>query len=316
LAALAALVGGAAGIGWLVMGALGAVMAGALILLAGASLYACASRCALRLAGASPVSGDSAPELQRLIERLARQKERNSAGAAPRLYWLPGDAPNILTTGRGAGHAAIALTPGLPAVLERDELTGLLVRELASLEQADAPWQDISAALAGGLMCIAGWPDRFRPPAESGEEDGLQWARKIAARVGAAMRIVLASSAAGVVRVACSAERIYAADAAGAQLLGDPLPLARALAKLAAGNSARPACDVNPGLVHQFIVAPFVEEPLQTLLCTHPPLAARLQRLTEQALEPSEFGASELAGRRKAEVRGVQPEARGSTGAM
>jgi Zn-dependent protease with chaperone function len=69
-------------------------------------------------------------------------------------------------------------------------------------------------------------------------------------------------------------------------MLSDPLPLARALAKLAAGNSIRPSYEVNPGLAHQFVVAPYIEESLRPLFSTPPSSSARLQRLTRQALQP------------------------------
>jgi heat shock protein HtpX len=287
LIAFAALVGVATGIGWLVAGALGAVIAGAGVLLAGVSLYARASACVLHLAGAYPMERDAAPDLHCLVERLAAQA--SLLGAAPRLYWLPGDAPNALVTGRDPAHAAIARTPDLPALLERDELAGLLARELACLTRDATRPGDIAAALAGRLMLIACWPAHSRRPARPEEPD-----RKVVGQWSvhnqgddAFLRLVLASIAAGVVRAASSAERVHAADTAGAQMLSDPLPLARALAKLAAANGTRPACEVNPGLAHQFVVAPYIEESLRPLFSIQPSSSARLQRLTRQALLPA-----------------------------
>ena len=160
LAAFAVLVGVVTGIGWLVAGAPGAVIAGASALLASLSLYRNAGRCVLHLAGAYPIVRDVAPDLYRLVERLAAQA--GMPGAAPRLYWLPGDAPNALATGRDLAHAAIALTPDLPALLDRDELAGLLARELACLTRGATRPGDIAAALAGGLMLIARWPGHSR----------------------------------------------------------------------------------------------------------------------------------------------------------
>jgi heat shock protein HtpX len=285
LAAFAAMVGAVAGIGWLVAGTLGAVIASASALLASVSLYRYAARCVLHLAGAYPIGRDVAPDLHRLVERLAAQA--GTPRAAPRLYWLPGDAPNALVTGRDLAPAAIALTPDLPALLDRDELAGLLARELACLARDDTRLEDIAAALAGGLMLIARWPDHFQRAAKSGKQNSNPWARGTAEWVGMALRMLPALIAAGVVRAASSAERVHAADTAGAQMLSDPLPLARALTKLAAGNSTRPACGVNPGLAHYFVVAPYIEESLRPLFSTPPSSSARLQRLTRQALQPA-----------------------------
>jgi heat shock protein HtpX len=294
MVAFATLVGGAAGIDWLVTGALGAVIAGVSALLACASLYRCASRCVLQLAGAYPFASDVAPGLHRLVERLAvqsgtpPQKARDSAGATVRLYWLPGAAPNVLATGRDPAHAAIALTPDLPALLDHDELAALLARELACLARGDTQRGDIAAALAGGLMLIARGPVRSQHSGQSDAQDRNVAVRRSASRqgVGTGWRLVMASIAAGVVRAASSAERIHAADAAGALMVGDPLPLARALAKLTAANSTRPAHEVNPGLAHLFVVTPYIEESLQLLFSTPPSSSARLQRLTRQALQP------------------------------
>jgi len=287
LAAFAALVAGATCAGWLVAGTLGAAIAGASALLAGGCLYRCAARCVLHLAGATPVAPDVAPGLHRLVERLAAQS--GTPDAAPRLYWLPGEAPNVLATGRDPAQAAIALTPDLVTLLDHDELTGLLARELACLARGDTRRGDIAAALAGGLMLIARWPDHSRHPGRSDEQDRIVAVRRSPGRqdVGTVSRLALASIAAGVVHAASSAESVHAADAAGAQMLSDPLPLARALAKLAAGNSIRPSYEVNPGLAHQFVVAPYIEESLRPLFSTPPSSSARLQRLTRQALQPA-----------------------------
>ena len=287
LAAFAALVAGATCAGWLVAGTLGAAIAGASALLAGGCLYRCAARCVLHLAGATPVAPDVAPGLHRLVERLAAQS--GTPDAAPRLYWLPGEAPNVLATGRDPAHAAIALTPDLVTLLDHDELTGLLARELACLARGDTRRGDIAAALAGGLMLIARWPVRSQRAGQSDGQGGTVAVRRSASmqRVGTGWRLALASIAAGVVHAASSAESVHAADAAGAQMLSDPLPLARALAKLTAANSTRPACEVNPGLAHQFVVAPYIEESLRPLFSTSPSSSARLQRLARQALQPA-----------------------------
>jgi heat shock protein HtpX len=284
--AFAALVIGTAGIGWLVAGPLGAAIAGASAFLACVGVVRCAARCVLHLAGAYPVAPDIAPGLHQLVEHLSARS--GAHGESPRLYWLPGDAPNALATGRDPANGAIALTPDLVSLLDHDELTGLLARELACLARSDTRRGDMAAALAGGLMLIARRPER---PQHSGQSD-VQ-VRNVAVRrsagrqgVGTGWRLALASIAAGVMHAAGSAESVHAADAAGAQMLSDPLPLARALAKLTAANSTRPARDVNPGLAHQFVVAPYIEEPLRPLFSTPPSSSARLQRLTLQALQP------------------------------
>jgi heat shock protein HtpX len=284
LAAFAVVVGAVTGIGWLVTGAPGAVIAGASALLALLILYANASPCVLRLAGAYPVARDVAPDLYRLVERLVTQA---GLSGTPRLYWLPGDAPNALATGRDSARAAIAMTPALLTLLTRDELAGVLTRELACIARRYTVVWDMAAALAGGLMLIASWRGRARTTVEAADPDSGRGGSRSAPRGSRGWRTVLILLSARLVRAAGSVEQVHAADAEGARVLDDPFPIARALERLAAANSARPVRTANSGLAHEFIIAPYVEEPLCRLFRAHPPLAERVERLNEQALEPT-----------------------------
>ena len=284
VAVFAALVGVATGIGWLVAGALGAVIASAGVLLAGLSLYAGASACVLHLAGAYPMERDATPDLHRLVERLAAQADMPGA---PRLYWLPGDAPNALATGRNSTRAAIAMTPALLTFLTRDELAGVLARELTCIARRYTVVGDMAATLAGGLMLIASWQGRSRATAEMADPNSGGEGCRSGLWGGTGWRAVLMFIAARLARAASSAEHVHTADAEGARVFGDPFSVARALERLAAANSTRPVPMVNPGLTHQFIVAPHIDEPVRPLFTAPPPLNVRLQRLTRQALRPA-----------------------------
>ena len=285
MVAFAALVGVAIGIGWLVAGAGGAVIASAGVLLAGLSMYANASGCVLHLTGAYPMAREAASDLHHLVERLAAQADM--PGVAPRLYWLPGDAPNALATGRNPTRAAIAMTPALLTLLTRDELAGVLTRELACIARRYTVVGDMAAALAGGLMLIASWQGRARAPVQAADPDSGRGSRRLGTWGGTGWRAALMWIAARLVRAASSAEQVHAADAEGARVFGDPFPIAHALEKLTVANSTRPVRMVNPGLAHQFIVAPNIEEPVRPLFTAPPPLNVRLQRLTRQALLPA-----------------------------
>ncbi len=100
--------------------------------------------------------------------------------------------------------------------------------------------------------------------------------------------IVLAPIAAALIQMAISRTREFGADASGARILGDPLPLARALEKLEVLNHAVPM-NVNPSTAHQFTVQPFAGGGLASLFSTHPSTVARVARLRELALSPTSY---------------------------
>jgi heat shock protein HtpX len=95
--------------------------------------------------------------------------------------------------------------------------------------------------------------------------------------VGVLLTIILAPIAAAIIQMAISRSREYGADAGGANILGDPLPLARALEKLERGVQSTPA-HVNPGTSHQYIVNPLTGG-IAGLFSTHPPTQERVARL-------------------------------------
>jgi heat shock protein HtpX len=86
-----------------------------------------------------------------------------------------------------------------------------------------------------------------------------------------------------IVQMAVSRSREYAADASGAELIGDPDPLADALMKLERGNEIQPYQYGGPATAHLFIVHPFsgAGGAIMNLLSTHPPIEERVRRLRE-----------------------------------
>jgi heat shock protein HtpX len=109
----------------------------------------------------------------------------------------------------------------------------------------------------------------------SGQDDGDD--EGIAGMVGGVLMMILAPIAAVIIQMAISRSREFLADAGGAKILGDPLPLASALEKLewAAG---RVPMQVSPATSHMYIVNPMMGG-LAGLFRTHPVTAERIARL-------------------------------------
>ena len=73
---------------------------------------------------------------------------------------------------------------------------------------------------------------------------------------------------------------MYLADEAGAEISGDPLALASALARLEEAASVVPSATAQPATASLFIVNPFAGgERMARLFSTHPATADRIARL-------------------------------------
>lgn len=223
---------------------------------------------ALRAVRAYPVSEAQQPRMYRVVRELSTGARR----PMPRLYVSPTAAPNALATGRTPRHAAIVCTEGMLALLDERELRAVISHELAHVHNRDMLASSVVTALAAGVMVLAQLS--WLAPGGSDDDEG-------GGLLAGALMLVLGPLAAGVLRLALSRSREYAADAAGAALTGDPLGLARALRALDAGTRAVPLRP-EPGLRSTsalMIVDPFRPDSIGRLFRTHPPTAERISRL-------------------------------------
>jgi heat shock protein HtpX len=241
-----------------------------------AAVLAFCNRLALSAMLARPVSEVEHPELYRLVRELSK------AGRlpVPRLYLSPTEQPNSFTVGYGPRSAAVCCTEGLLRALDEAELRGVLGHELAHVSGRDVLASSVSAGLATVITFPAGLARFVRPRAargavpSSGPSSGLGPAESL-------LMLVFGPVAAVVVRLAVTREREYRADAAGAQISGDPLALASALRKIDAGTAelalAPDGRRISVG--HLMIASPFRPEGIARLFGTHPPAGERIRRL-------------------------------------
>jgi heat shock protein HtpX len=271
-------------VGWMIGGSVGALIA---LLLAGAfhfGVWRYADTLALKMSGARPIDAAEAPELYSVVSRLATR-----AGLAPpRLYLIRSVAPNAFATGRRADRSAIAVTTGLLRLLDHEELAGVIAHELAHIKRKDTILPSAVAIVGGSVHWMAQGLRRVFVP------DGLERVptRRSGAFAGivrSAVLLLVAPIAALLFRVAVAQEREYRADADGAALLGNPLPLASALEKIEWASRRLPM-RINPAAAHLYIVNP-LRGGLFDILPTHPRTDARVTRLRALALEQLTSGA-------------------------
>jgi heat shock protein HtpX len=259
------------GVGYLLGGEGGLIIAFLIALGMNAYAYWNSDKMVLRMYGAREVDRQSAPALVGLVATLADQ-----AGLPmPRVYIIENDQPNAFATGRNPENAAVAATTGLLRNLSQQEIAGVLGHELAHVKNRDTLTMTITATIAGAIGLLANFALFF----------GGNSRNNPLGIVGVILIMILAPLAAMIVQMAISRSREFAADRGGAEICGHPLWLASALGKLqeAAGRIDNRAAENNPATAHMFIVNPLHARSIDGLFSTHPKTAERIRRLREMA---------------------------------
>ncbi len=261
--------------GYLLGGQTGLVLA--LVVALGINVFAYwnSDRMVLRMANAQEVGPEQAPEFYGIVQGLAQR-----AGLPmPRVYLIDEEQPNAFATGRDPAHAAVAATTGLLRNLSREEITGVMAHELSHVLHRDTLTMTIAATLSGAIGMLASFGSMF-----GGGRDGN--GRPMMGVVGSIAAMILAPLAASLVQMAISRSREYEADRSGAEISGQPLWLASALAKLQTGTQQIPnrAAEANPATAHMYIANPLAAVGgLSSLFSTHPPMEERIARLQAMA---------------------------------
>lgn len=285
----------------------GRVPVGSLVALGVGSVSAFASyysgdRAVLLATGATPVEALKAAassEAETLkLQQLDNVVDEMAIAAGlprPRVYVVPDPDPNAFATGRGPGHASIAVTRGLLETLDREELQGVVAHELSHIRNLDVRVMTIVAALVGAVALLADWARRGMwwgaGPRRRDRDD-----RDGGGGVGGAVffaiwlvAIILAPLLAQLLAMMVSRRREYLADASGAELTRNPMGLARALEKIEAASA--PTAAINRGSAHLCIADPLGRQMnmkegfWSNLFASHPPMSSRIAALRQMAFQ-------------------------------
>lgn len=266
MAGLTALFGA---VGYLLGGSGGMLAALGFAVVTNLFTYWNSDRLALSAYNAQQVDEATAPELWRMVRDLAARADL----PMPRVYLIQEDQPNAFATGRNPQNAAVAVTTGILRTLSHEELAGVMAHELAHIKNHDTLTMTISASMAGAISSLVTFGMVF------GSRDN---------RPNVIVQIllsILAPMAAAVIQMAISRSREYEADKMGGQICGNPVWLADALAKIAAGVSHVPneTAEAKPATAPLFIINPLTAGGMDNLFSTHPDTGNRIAALMEQA---------------------------------
>lgn len=256
-------------------------------------------RAVLLATGAKPLDEveASADEESRLKVRQLRNVVDEMSIAAglppPAVYVVPDEDPNAFATGRGPGHASIAVTRGLLETLDREELQGVVAHEMSHIRNLDVRLMTVVAALAGAVALLADWARRGMMwgggPRRRDDDRRSGGAAGVVFLVIWVVAVLLAPLVGQMLAMMVSRRREYLADATGAELTRNPLGLARALEKLEAFSA--PTRAINRGSAHLCIADPLGRQVnLRTgfwsdIFASHPPMPARIAALKAMAFQ-------------------------------
>ena len=180
----------------------------------------------------------------------------------PRVFIVNDPSMNAFATGSSPQNAAVAATTGLLAVMNREELEGVMGHEVSHIRNYDIRISTIAVALASAITMLAGmarnmmfWGGgRRRSDDDRDGGSGLE----IILLIVSLISIILAPLAATLVQLAISRQ-------------------INALLKL--DNSAPMQHHVDDASAALYINDPKKESGLQKLFYTHPPISERVERL-------------------------------------
>jgi heat shock protein HtpX len=212
-------------------GTTGLLLAGLLALGINGVSYFYSDKLALRAMRAERVTPEQAPRLHATIAELVSRRGL----PMPRVYISPSSTPNAFATGRSPSHAAVCVTTGILDVLDERELRGVLGHEISHVSNRDILIASVAAGLASMIMILVNVAQLGAVFGFGGNEEdsGARFLEIL-------LIALLGPLAAGLIQAAISRSREYAADTSGAEVTGDPIALADALAKIERAVQTRP----------------------------------------------------------------------------
>jgi heat shock protein HtpX len=229
----------------------------------------------MQVAGAHKISKEDHPRLFNIVEEM---KIAAQLPAMPDIYIIDDPSPNAFATGRKPEVSAVAVTTGLLAKLNRDELQGVIAHELGHIKNRDVLFMTMIGVMLGAIVLIAELTTRFLfyGGMRRRTSNGGGQAQIFIVLIGLVL-IILAPILARIIYLAVSRKREYLADASAAIYTRYPEGLAGALEKISGSKEKMKRTDKVTAPM--YIINPLQKLSATGLFATHPPIDKRIKIL-------------------------------------
>ena len=231
----------------------------------------------LRVSGAVPADPADYPQLHNVVEALAI----GEGIPKPAVYVINDPSPNAFATGVSPDKAALTFTTGLLAIMNREELEGVVSHEMSHIKNHDIRLLLVVGTMIGMAALLASilWRSAFFSGMGRSRDNQLM----LMIFAAGALLAIVGFIVGPLIRLALSRRRESLADASGVELTRNPAGLLSALKKLQQNDT--PFKTMNHATA-----AMCIDDPLQhhetwyhRLYDTHPPIEERIAALEKIA---------------------------------
>lgn len=263
-----AAIGAAVGYLWLDSLSFGVVIALIIGGIYAVSMILQSTNVVMAMNNAREVTEEEAPQLYHIVEDMAMVAQI----PMPRVFIVEDESLNAFATGSSPENAAVAVTTGLLALMNREELEGVIGHEVSHIRNYDIRISTIAVALASAVTMIASFGSRmmwFGGSNRRRSNDRDEGAMGIIVLILSLISLFLAPLAATLVQLAISRQREFLADASSVELTRNPEGMIKALQKLEDSSPMHHPVD-------QASAALYINDPLKkgerfsSLFNTHP----------------------------------------------
>ncbi|MCL5429995.1 MAG: M48 family metallopeptidase [Candidatus Marsarchaeota archaeon] len=255
-----------------------ALVIGAGIVVAYAAFtYFTGDRIVLAVSRAKPADRKQYPKLYEIIGRLSSE----NGIQMPKVYLINDQSPNAFATGKSRKASSVAVTTGLLAIMDDDELKGVLAHEMSHVAHNDIQFMMLAVVFAGAIGLVSAFMRNilFFGGIGNNRNGGMLLLVGLVAGIIAPFIALL-------MRLAISRRREYMADANGARIIENPKSLANALRKIQQyeqNPKVPPVRHANEITSSLYFSNPFKKSSALRIFSTHPPIEERIAKLEQMA---------------------------------